>query len=119
MLALSQHQVCSRVGGAARLPPPLLTNQNLKRKPFCRHNDINALLGSPFSQNQLLKFADDSCVGLLNNEIKEELEDVCTFFLFRLLLIFSVIQLAVSWEVVKWDYVMLHYCYIYDTEQFL
>jgi len=39
-------------------PPPPPTKAKLE-KPFCRHNDINALLDSPFSQNQPLKLADE------------------------------------------------------------
>jgi len=76
------------VGGAASLQTPPAPNAKLE-KQFCRHNDINALLEPPFSQNQPLKLADEWCIGLLNNRRKEHRENVYTFF-FRLLLIFSV-----------------------------
>lgn len=40
---------------------------------------------------------------------------MCTFFLFQLVLIFSVTELGVGWEVLKWDYVMLCSVVIFMT----
>ena len=56
--------------GACSLAAPLLKSLNLRNADFVDMIIFKVLLNLPFSQNELLKSADDYYIGILRNAIK-------------------------------------------------
>jgi hypothetical protein len=62
------HVIGAPKGGmAAGVAVPTLAKAKSEKHGFCRHDLIKGLRDLRFSLNQLLKSADDWCIGLLKN----------------------------------------------------